>query len=148
MVGGMIKGRFRVVVHAVGAKVTKSIIIARTAARRWTANGGKIVAEFQMIAKNLERMCNTYRSSSNKCGTDKCSLYRENLCYARQMVHVRGDDAGRLEDVVMKWAEEHPEPVYPTWGEYLYALHNEPSSRELSKSIPADIAQKLGIEPK
>ena len=53
-----------------------------------------------------------------------------------------------IEKNVMKWAAEYPEPVYPTWGEYLHTLHNEPSSRELSKPIPADIAQKLGIEPK
>lgn len=106
------------------------------------------MAEFQMIVKDLERLCDTYRSLS-KCGTDECPLYCEDLCYARQIAYVHhGDDAGRLEDVVMAWVEEHPEPVYPTWGEYLHTLHNEPSSRELSKPIPDDIAEKLGIEPK
>lgn len=118
------------------------------------------MAEFQMIAKNLERLCDTYRSLS-RCGTDECPLYCENLCYARQMIHVHGDDAGRLEDVVIAWAKEHPEPVYPTWYEWLTSigaltriLNPDVASNlveiglSLLDPIPADIAQKLGIEPK
>lgn len=107
------------------------------------------MAEFQMIAKNLERLCNTYRSLS-KCGTDECPLYCENLCYARQIVHIHGDDAGGLEDAVIRWAAEHPEPVYPTWGEYLFSQHvvGVYAMRAINTPIPADIAQKLGIEPK
>lgn len=112
------------------------------------------MAEFQMIIKDLERLCDTYRSLG-KCGTDECPLYCENLCYARQMVHVHGDDAGGLEDVVMKWAEEHPEPVYPTFREWLISIgiigqmstHSVIADKLAMTPIPADIAEKLGIEP-
>jgi hypothetical protein len=60
----------------------------------------------------------------------------------------------------MAWATEHPEPVYPTWEQYLADLMtadmkadktDNPNSVEnyMRKTrIPADIAQKLGIEPK
>jgi hypothetical protein len=68
-----------------------------------------------------------------------------------------------VEAAVMRWAAEHPEPVYPTWGEWLVAqdIITEYGRIECGGSgvcgvftdkggqpIPADIAQKLGIEPK
>ena len=113
------------------------------------------MAEFQVVAKELERMCNTYHAASGKCGTDECPLYCEDLCYALSMVHVHGDDAGNLEKAVMLWAAEHPEPVYPTWREWLLAnrIIGDADSDYATgllmraKRIPADIAQKLGIEP-
>ena len=79
-----------------------------------------------------------------------------------------------FEEVVMSWAAKHPEPVYPTWGEWLmeqmviaermrpkYDYTNGEYTDELErtgeyialdsemkKQIPADIAEKLGLEPK
>jgi hypothetical protein len=127
------------------------------------------VAEFQVVAKELERMCNTIHAVSGKCCTDECPLYCEDLCYAQAMVHVHGDEACNLEKVVMSWAVEHPEPVYPTWLEWMKSIGIIPymmglvTAREEDgtfcdghvnitekalKPIPADIAQKLGIEPK
>lgn len=75
------------------------------------------------------------------------------------------------ETIITTWAAEHPEPVYPTWREWLIKLgivsfetdfrallDTRPTTlantvkayinEEGSKPIPADIAQKLGIEPK
>lgn len=68
-----------------------------------------------------------------------------------------------FEEVVMSWAAEHPEPVYPTWKEWLeeqrVVVHFDSVDKhgikvkwELTNKsnchIPADIAEKLGIEPK
>ena len=66
-----------------------------------------------------------------------------------------------IEKAITDWAAENPEPVYPTWLEWLetmglvfYKPITETESRatifapEAIKPIPADIAQKLGIEPK
>ncbi len=68
----------------------------------------------------------------------------------------------------MSWAAEHPEPVYPTWGEWLISVgaarkiptgipFELPDRRivdppwetvvDTNTHIPADIAQKLGIKP-
>ena len=110
------------------------------------------MAEFQEVAKELERMCNMYHAA-RKCGTDDCPVYYEDLCYAQVMVHVHGDDACNLEEVVMSWAEKHPKPVYPTWVEWLREIGIVPSEQKcfhdwLLTPIPTDIAQKLGIEPK
>ena len=62
---------------------------------------------------------------------------------------------------IMSWAADHPEPVYPTWAEWLmehglvYAsdsAYMKPwfvvNQRRIEKPIPDDIAQKLGIKPK
>lgn len=65
------------------------------------------------------------------------------------------DHIANIEKEVMAWAAEHPEPQYPTWFEYLYAINN-PDYFDLTEfytwmrhtPIPADIAQKLGIKPK
>lgn len=74
-----------------------------------------------------------------------------------------------IEKNVMQWAADHPEPVYPTWFEWLeqvnvagraydpepyYSGDKEVYLRTAAftpkafEAIPADIAQKLGIEPK
>ena len=120
------------------------------------------MAEFQVVAKELERMCNTYHALRGICGTDECPLYCEDLCYAQAMVHVHGDDACNLEKVVMSWAAEHPEPQYPTWWEWLENMGIVSKAKseyseifdticvgtKMFDPIPADIAQKLGIEPK
>lgn len=74
-----------------------------------------------------------------------------------------------FEKVVMSWATEHPEPAYPLWGEWLMSIgaaHRSPTGVpfqlksgeiidppyeivvNLYDPIPADTAEKLGIEPK
>ena len=60
-----------------------------------------------------------------------------------------------FEKCVMEWAAEHP-VVYPTWWSWLInegviengSTYTEAFYQLKTKSIPADIAQKLGIEPK
>jgi hypothetical protein len=47
------------------------------------------------------------------------------------------------ETIITTWVAEHTEPVYPSWWEWLAAGGLDPDD-----PIPADIAQKLGIEPK
>ena len=114
--------------------------------------GGEIVAEFQEVCKQWRRMC-AHGSEDYACAD--CKMYSsidESVC--------RGipdeDEAKVIESFVMSWAAEHPEPVYPTWGEWLQEIGvAEVGSGMLSihpaiaeQPIPADIAQKLGIESK
>ena len=118
---------------------------------------------FQEVMKERERMCNTIIYANNGCCD--CPLQKSRLaigeigtCYRYFTEHY--NDA---ENIVMAWAAENPEPVYPTWKEWLeeyrVVVHfdsvNEKGTKvkwELTNksncSIPADIAQKLGIEPK
>jgi hypothetical protein len=61
---------------------------------------------------------------------------------------------GEMQDVksiaseLEKWSAEHPEPVYPSLYENLTDMYSAAWNMIKDKPIPADIAQKLGIEPK
>ena len=106
------------------------------------------MAEFYDVMTQWRRMCETYDS----CGL--CDIYVS--CGKRHPAKCEDLDIKTIEDKVMNWAKSHPEPVYPTWLEFVQCelAHNEPqSSNDLvawmdNTHIPADIAQKLEIEPK
>lgn len=60
-----------------------------------------------------------------------------------------------IEHAVMSWAAENPEPVYPTWREWLVeagVIKEEHSDYDVgllirTKRISNDIVQKLGVKP-
>ena len=121
------------------------------------------MAEFQEVAEQKRRMCKIY----DKNGCNGCPLNNGD-CGVLNMRFTDANTVQRLEDTVMSWAAEHPEPVYPTWGEWLIKIggavkklyaqqyHYEAAQptqlievvEVLDEPIPADIAEKLGIEPK
>ena len=105
---------------------------------------------------NWKRMCNLMTEMN---GCEDCPIVR-NTHGARC-----GDMPGEMQDAesiareVEKWAAEHPEPVYPTWYEWLTSIGavmrkvkpdvaSNLIETGLLDPIPAEIAQKLGIEPK
>lgn len=61
----------------------------------------------------------------------------------------------QLELEVMEWAKEHPEPLYPTWWEFLCengVLNGKECQgrlirTKLAKGISKEIAEKLGLKP-
>ena len=103
--------------------------------------------------KSWKRMCN---SMTEMNGCEDCPIMK-NTHGARC-----GDMPCEMQDVesiareVEKWAAEHPEPVYPTWWSWLInegviekgSTYTGAFDQLKTTSIPADIAQKLGIEPK
>lgn len=112
------------------------------------------MAEYGVVIKEARRMCWHYTQSGHH---DRCPMYPAcNVSQCRKIAFERPAD---FEARVMDWAIEHPEPVYPTWVEYLVGIGVIPHEIRLEtadalmdthllKPIPADIAQKLGIEPK
>ena len=118
------------------------------------------MAEYQVVMHHLGRMCETYSSCS-----DGCPLQEEpNVCFLSAK-SLSTDAIKATEQAIMQWAAENPEPVYETWYEYLEKQHVVAAANsgqfenihfndivvptlEMFKPIPADIAQKLGIEPK
>lgn len=114
------------------------------------------MAEFIEVARAKRRMC----KAQNGCGV--CKL--QGICSLLNVCSYSDDDVKKLENEVMSWAAEHPEPVYPTFGEWLekqgiVKLVNSDRYEEdgrkvymllesVENKIPAELAQKLGIEPK
>ena len=114
-----------------------------------------MMAEFQEVMKQFNRMCEYGKKHpvAGYCGAHcafevSCGFDKPN-----QALRVAMNDPKKFEFGVMKWAAEHPEPVYPTWEEYLRNIGVIPTSQDIIQTflkipIPADIAQKLGLKPK
>lgn len=109
------------------------------------------MAEFQEVMKQWLRMCKAY----SQCEGCKLNAYDE-LGY-KYSCHENGIPCNidRVELVVMAWAAEHPEPVYPTWWSWLInegviekgSTYKGAIDQLTMHTIPDDIAQKLGIKP-
>lgn len=104
------------------------------------------MADFVQMMKDWKRMCNAMGQEDEYTACDKCNL-RDFDCPAIYEKECDNADWNHVESVVTTWAAEHPEPVYPKWGEWLENKYHDRVSEIVFQSIPADIAQKLGIEP-
>ena len=122
------------------------------------------MAEFVQTMKDWRRMCIAMEKLHPIAPCCGCPL-EEYECPAiyEDNSHV---DYSDVEEKVTAWAAEHKEPVYPSWIDWLMANGVIPDSYSVKHSmesgvraatfyvtskaftpIPADIAQKLGIEP-
>lgn len=113
------------------------------------------MAEFVQTMKDWRRMCKAYSTDDESCCSG-CPVvdFREHGCGA---IFEMEDSTvwQRYADTIMAWAAEHP-VVYPTWLEWLAetvpgldADSIYGAFEVLNKTpIPADIAQKLGLEQK
>lgn len=113
------------------------------------------MAEFKEVIRHWARM------GENRCTfcplADECDDYYIKYNACEPFCRTLNDEADKVETVVMAWAAEHPEPVYPTWYDYLSNVMTEPPFpiddhdyvRWLTEHrIHADIAQRLGLKPK
>lgn len=123
------------------------------------------MAEFVEIMKQAWRICRCH-TAINKDYCEGCLLATEyGGCMFDPLEKV---DPEIIERRVVKWAEEHPDPVYPSWidaWKHLFPdVENVPCPRlyfgtecgDVSGNgcmackrlpIPAEIAKKLGIRP-
>lgn len=108
------------------------------------------MAEFQDVIKHWGRMLDAHR-------------HGESIAIEASVPADAFKDAKLVEEIVMEWAAANPEPVYPTWKEWLeeqrVVVHFDSVDKhgikvkwELTNKsnchIPADIAQKLRLQPK
>ena len=104
-----------------------------------------MMAEFQDVMKQWRRMCNKRRDQGDWCQSAICPL-------GGKCQFPSTTDSATVERIVMAWAAEHPEPVYPTWTEYFRMIGVFPSwsGHEIldTTHIPAETAKKLDVEPK
>lgn len=129
--------------------------------------------DFVQTMKDWRRMCKHYSDESMKDGqhscVDMCPLGHNTAC--GMIEDALDSDIEVMAKEVAKWAADHPEPVYPTWEEWLQSVgvmessegllrrikgqlyidgipaHAVPTAKVL-QPIDADIAQKLGLQPK
>lgn len=117
------------------------------------------MSDFVKTMKDWRRMCAAYSTDDDDC-CKGCRLldYRDHGCSAIFEMDVV--DWKKYENAIAKWAAEHPEPVYPTWGEWLIkqgvlkagttTMHGitwQPVGDNLFEPIPANIAEKLDLKP-
>lgn len=108
---------------------------------------------FQEVVRQWKRMCET-QFECDRCPVDGIG------CCGNVSALTQPE---QTEKAIRSWAAEHPEPVYPTWGEFFVSRSMLPEKWDdltsaymnvgcvpnlIHSPIPADIAQKLGIEPK
>lgn len=109
------------------------------------------MAEFSEVMRQWSRLCGRH---NDMMYCEGCPLDASKTCGI--VSELRMEDVKDAEKTIMAWAAEHPETVYPTWMEWLtdegliiksgdtYAFLFGKGLQQ----IPADIAEKLGIEPK
>ena len=121
-----------------------------------------MMAEFAEVMKQWRRICDvcTCSNKGELINFPECPIILEHCGYPCDEIPQDWTEemTEQFEKIVMAWAAEHPEPVYPTWGEWLedYMCAVE-APIDTPKSISAwmyqtpiseEMAQKLGIEPK
>ena len=129
------------------------------------------MAEFTEVMRQARRLCKAHGNGVDHC--DRCPMADTfGYSYGCSIIHMSNEcsDAEYIEfeDIVMKWAADHPEPKYPTWNEAWKQLFPNgqgapcPATYDMkyaseqcgetcygckNRPIPADIAEKLGIKP-
>ena len=108
------------------------------------------MAEYIEVMKQKRRMCNYYALCIMGCPLNDIDFCNKNSGEKTNA------DFPEVERRVMSWAAEHPEPVYPSIAKYLeqfgITIRRDGSLEadffRANEPMSADIAQKLGIEPK
>ena len=121
--------------------------------------------EYQEFMKQFDRMCSHYR-----CNLDcpmGCPMKGVNISQCRKVAF---ENPAETEKTVSAWAVEHPEPIYPTWAEWLFdnglviretasfciSRENlygtetrliEALTAKAEEQMPPDVCRALGIAP-
>lgn len=132
------------------------------------------MAQFIETIEQWRRMCDAYSTYDEESYCKGCPImeleFDEHGCDAIFSDWAKAADWDKVEEVIHVWAERNPEPVYPTWeewlaandvlepdnvrlnGDYRFYYNGEPvyniPSPKMFEPIPDDIAEKLGLQPK
>ena len=110
------------------------------------------MAEFQEVMKQYGRMCETQKLCTDACPLNK---HESSICYTVGRA-ITDTAIEQVEQIIMDWAARHPEPVYPTWMEWLCDVGLCEKDGEgyricverFNTPMYPDIARRLGVEPK
>ena len=110
------------------------------------------MSEFVTVMSQFMRLCDSYKHC------DDCPVNQAGFNCDCDHQGYSKTGAEELEHIIMSWAAEHPEPVYPSWLEYIMDVQHDcvaaynGGNDTLWKwmwttPIPSDIAEKLGVKP-
>ena len=116
------------------------------------------MSEFVNVFREWRRLCNKYFDGKGWICEETCPMRKYLICNNPDEIFpypisISVDKVCAIELEIMRWALDNPEPVYPTWQEWLteqglmidgdrfnYALANT--------QISSETANKLNIKPK
>ena len=109
------------------------------------------MAEWMDVMNQFNRMCWSYQRE-HKCPM-ACPMNGVNISQCRKIAFERPKET---EEIVVQWATEHPEPVYPSIAKYLeqfgITIRRDGTLQTdfFKANVPMSetLAKKLGIEPK
>lgn len=123
------------------------------------------MSDFVQVMKDWRRLCETIQSENQQTSSGGwckgCPV--QGVCVIDTEIKDTTDKGlAMIGERIQSWAAENPEPVYPSWGEWLHNLHvvgvhatcapeqniYYPIVGMFNTPIPADIAEKLGLKPK
>lgn len=71
------------------------------------------MAQFSEVMRQARRMCKAFSDvHCSECPIGDVNVLECGITVTSEM------DCKEVEHRVRQWAAEHPEPVYPTWGEW------------------------------
>ena len=108
--------------------------------------------DFVQTMKDWRRMCKQMDKEFGMDGCEHCPL----VCCSAVYESDGREDYAEIARKVAEWVQAHPEPRYPTFGEWLCDIGEltgcgdakEAMRRLFNDPIPAELAEKLEIEPK
>lgn len=112
------------------------------------------MAEFLEVMKQKKRMCKKYTGGGicQSINYDICPLKCHDLC-SKPITLIDIDKIQEGEEIIMRWAAEHQEPVYPSIAKYLeqfgITIRRDGSLEadffKANEPMSADTAKLLGI---
>lgn len=132
------------------------------------------MSEFVKTMRDWKRLCDKMDNKYGIGACTNCPLFsmgaKRSGCDAINTDWAANIDWDKFASIVDAWAAENPEPVYPTWAEWLKEqdivavdvrplassttsgsstyIQNVSTKPAFYRPIPADIAEKLGLKPK
>lgn len=112
-----------------------------------------MVSEFAKTMRDWKRLCDSMDKKYDLHSCENCPLYGFDCGGIYEMPE--NTDWRLLEERVDAWAAKNPEPVYPTFKEWLIDIgvlgnmspYSVIADKLATTHIPADIAEKLGLKP-
>lgn len=127
------------------------------------------MSEFSKVMHEWHRMCDYFFYDTEWVCNEDCPLYNHEICSNPEEkypvpLEMTQELADEIAQTIMIWAKENPEPVYPTFAEWLnsigVAISDRPfpapnipvpvfqANEKMFEPIPEKLAKKLELKPK